>query len=486
MNASHALPAGEAQSLAAFRRLLEAASDEKTAADRPVQMTDRLLGAEAGRLLRRCAVPHEFDPPLLAWLGELDADAAEERYVQFTELAIVQINDDSLSVHERWRKPLWRWWLADAQREQFSAVSERLVEWFTVPADPSGEDPAARRRMFHLIGCRRADGLAAFEQLFRTARHRRRLSECCLLLSLVHEYDPLLSAAELAMLRYHEGKLAGDQHNWEQALPLLQQVAADPAVEHVLQCKAEIRIAHVLRVLGRPDEAAKVLEATLRRAEQAPQAGSLRRRALRELGENQRDQGCAVESVATLTAALKDAELDDSADLAGLLDSLGTAQLKLGDVDHAIGSFEAALARLRRDGDALRAAIVLNNLGLARLEHLDFAAAEEAFVASLAAKREADDKRGQATALLNLVRVQSALKRDDDARRSAEQAAALFQALGDSAGEARAQDYLQRFVLRDRPAMTGHDDKGLPWWAWTLLGLMAILLLLAAVETALE
>ena len=173
-------------SLDAFRQLLEMTTSLPDARH-AVSLTDSLVGPVAGALLRRCAIPHDFDRALLRHLGALDEAQADERYAQFAELSFMQISDSTLSMHERWRQPLWHWWLNVARRDEFTALNEAMVEWIAAPATITGEDPAARRRMFHLIGCRQDEGLQVFKTQFRAARWRRRFSECTLLLRLVHE-----------------------------------------------------------------------------------------------------------------------------------------------------------------------------------------------------------------------------------------------------------------------------------------------------------
>ena len=203
----------DSAALAEFRSLLEDAA--QPGPDSPVLMTDGLVGEVAGALLRRCAIPHDFDRALLRHLGDLEEAQADERYAQFAELSLMQISDSTLSMHERWRQPLWHWWLGVTRRDEFRVVSEELVDWFSAPTTSTGEDPAARRRMFHLIGCRQDEGLQVFEAQFRAARWRRRFSECTLLLRLAHEYDPVLLPHERALLKYEEGKLASDLRDWD-------------------------------------------------------------------------------------------------------------------------------------------------------------------------------------------------------------------------------------------------------------------------------
>jgi tetratricopeptide (TPR) repeat protein len=481
VSTSAASPGSDEQSIEAFRRLIESASAPATT-ESPVLLTDRLVGPAAGDLLRRCAVPHDFDCELLAWIGGVGPVEAEERYAQFTELSLMQVHESSLSVHERWREPLWRWWLADAQREHFVALSERLVQWFTKPVNPTGEDVNARRRMFHLLGCRHDEGMKEFELLFRAARHRRRFSECSLLLQLVREYDQLLTPEERALLSYHEGKIAIDVRQWEAALPILRSVAADPQAGSRLRINAEVRMGNALRQLGRTDEARALLEGALARVAGDPVAERSRWRALYELGEIERDLGYLDRAAATLAEALARANDDDEeADIAGVLNSLGRVQLKQLDVDAALASFNASLDHLRRRGDALRPGTVLNNIGAAHLERSDWPAAEAAFAGSLETKRSAGDVLGQAATLVNLGRAQAAQGRVADALKSVEEAERLYERGGDPRGRALAQQARQRLGQRDTGAgdaqhlLSTAQAKRLPPWTWLLIVLCVLL-----------
>jgi tetratricopeptide (TPR) repeat protein len=475
-------PGDDAASIEAFRRLIESASAQATT-EGPVLLTDRLVGPVAGDLLRRCAVPHDFDCELLAWIGGIGPDEAEQRYAQFTDLSLIEVSETSLRVHESWREPLWRWWLADAQRERFVALSERLVEWFTRPASPTGEDPNARRRMFHLLGCRRDEGMAEFDRLFRTARHRRRFSECSLLLQLIREYDPVLTPEERVLLSYHEGKIASDLRQWERALPILRSVSDDPRAGPQLRINAEARMGNALRQLNRTDEARALLEGALGRVAGDPMAERSRWRVLYELGEMDRDLGYVDRAAATLAEALARANDDEEeADFAGVLNSLGTVQLRRRDIDAALTSFNASLDHLRRRGDVLRPGTVLNNVGLAQLERCDWPAAEAAFAGSLETKRSAGDVLGQATTLVNLGRAQAAQARIAEALKSVEEAERLFERGGDPRGRARAQQARQQLAQRNAGAGTPQQllsrtqVKRLPRWARLLIVLGVLLL----------
>jgi tetratricopeptide (TPR) repeat protein len=490
----------DAASLAAFRQLLETTASQPGTPS-AVLLTDGLVGPAAGALLRRCAIPHEFDRALLRHLGDLSEAHADEWYAQFAELSLMQVTDTTLGMHERWRQPLWHWWLDVARRSEFTALNETLVEWFAAPATQTGEDPGARRRMFHLIGCRQDEGLQLFEAQFRTARWRRRFSECTLLLRLAHEYDPVLHPRARARLRYDEGKLASDLREWERALPLLREVAADADADSQLRISAEVRVGHALRMTGRAPEALTLLEKTRDRAAAESAAARSRWRVLHELGEAYRDVGRVNDASKTLSAALAGANDDDdeNADLAGVLNSLGTVQLKLLETDKAISSFQASLEHLKRIGDAVRAGSVLNNLGLAQLERCDWKAAEETLKESLQSKQAAGDVLGQATTLLNLSKAQAAQEHLEDACVSAEKAAMSYETAGDARGRARAQlaqakllrrrkqlkesAALLQTVIADAQAAGDADSAteasaelalgarkhGMPWWGWLLV-----------------
>ena len=437
--------------LAAFQQLLEGTGTQGDA-ERPVVLTDALVGQELGTVLRRCAVPHEFDRRLLEQLGGFSETEAEQHFQEFSELSIMQFIGDSLSVHERWRKPLWSWWLEEEQRAGFVALNESLTEWFGASALASGSETDERRQMFHLVGCRQDEGLHMFTELCRRARHRRSFPECSLLICLVHEYEPVLAAPECAVIAYHDGKLASDLRDWERARGLFHSVATELAADSELQVIALVREGHALRELNRTEEALAVLQdARIRSTGEA--ASELAWRALYELGEIYRDLGQADLANRTLRDALDHAsKAGDRADVAGVLNSLGTVQRKLRDTDAAIDSFHKSLEELERRGDVMRPGAVFNNLGLAQMDKLEWDAAEASFFASLECKRAAGDQLGQANTLLNLSRAQLAQDKLALAQQSAVQAGTLYGAVGDGRGQARALLGQARLAKRDRQA----------------------------------
>ena len=439
--------------LGGFRQLLQTATQDPS--ERPLLFTDGLLGPRLGALLRRCAVPHEFDRDLLMAISGSDEASTDAVYGQFSELSVIQFTGSALSVHERWRKPLWAWWLAEPQRGEFTQLSALLAGWFEARASSATPEINLRRRMFHLIGANHDQGMALFDRLYFQARHGRRFSECSLLIRLVREYDPLLGDGDRALLAYQEGKLASDLLEWEPALVHFRAVREGVASD-ALRISALIREGHVLRALGRNDAALALLEQARKQIAASPATAHLSWRALQELGEVYRDIGQGDRARATLTAA-RDAAAGDGADMAGILNSLGTVQLRLLDTPAAVLSFRRSLALLERGGDVVRPGGVLNNLGLAQVEQCDWAGAEASFSASLACKRAASDQSGQGTALLNLSRVQVAQDKVDAACTSAREAARLFEAAGDGRGLARALLARARLASRAKQAAEAVD-----------------------------
>lgn len=506
-------------SLAAFKQLLEQARASPDV-EAPVTLTEALAGAERAPVLRACAIPHEFGRDVLKILGGWrSADEANRCYDAFSELSIVQPSAKGLSIHERWRKPLWAWWLREENRAEFQRISRQLTEYYSGTPDPAGGAAAVeallREHMYHLIGADAPAGMTMFEALCRRARHQWRFTECSTLVRLVHDYDPVLAPGHLAILGYHEGKLAADVRDWKRAEDLFRAVAGNPSAPSALRINALVRLGHALRERRRVSEAIELLLQAQTLADAAKDTEGLRWRILMELGEAYRDTGDVESAERTLrsgiTAALAAAE---PADLAGLFNSLGTVFYKQRESGRAIEAFKSSLSELERLGDVFRPAQVQNNLALAYSDQRDWVAAESAFAASLELKRQAGDVLGQGLALQNLSRVQAAQDRLNEAIESCDAAARIFAAQADHRRTGVAKHTLGKYLRRQRDlkraaavleeavsllqqagdstaAAAARSDLlalgtgvGLPWWAWTSIALGVIFLILVIIGLA--
>lgn len=507
------MDAADSDGLAAFKQLLDRARSDPEALG-PVTLTEALVGPARSHLLRLCAIPHEFDRETLRILDtSLSADEADRVYGDFSQLSAVQIGSATLSIHERWRKPIFRWWLRPENRLEFQQISRRLADHFLAvqgPADNAAEvESTMRKHFYHLVGADSAEGLVMFESLCRRARHQWRFTECAALIRLAHDYDPILSPPQRAIVGYHEGKLASDLRDWSGAETLFREVESNPDTPTSLRVSALARLGHALREQRRVPDAIASLAQAQTIAQASPDARGLAWRVLLELGEAYRDNSRMEDAERTILEAIEATRsTSESADSAGLYNSLGTIYLRLGEPRQAITAFEKSLAQLERAGDVFRPAQVQNNLALAYCDQRDWAKAEEAFSRSLELKRKAGDLAGQGLALQNLSRAQAAQEKIDGAMASASAAVEIFTRLNDnhhagiakhtlgkfqrSRGDAAAARTLfeQAAALLDaagdaQAAATVRADLrtlsrkvGLPWWAWVGIGVFVFFILL--------
>lgn len=499
-----------AQPLPELERLLESLRSNPAA--HIVSLTDAVAGAEYGRKLRRCAIPHQFDARVLVPLLGVDVDSAERLCERFAKLSIVQVKEASYAIHDIWRRTIFQWWLKEENRLEFARASISLAAYFEQASqtlDGVAAETAALRGMYHLLGGDRRRGMAAFESLCRRARHQWRFAECSALIRSVHEYDDILQPAERATLAYHEGKLAADLHDWGGARRMFRVVAECEEATLPLRVYGLVRLGNALRNAGSAAEAVETLDRALSVVSSIAELGIVRWRVLQELGEAYRDCGDLQRAEQNLEGALEAARADENhADVAGVLSSLGTVYLRRREAAAAVRVLKESLDELTNRKDLMRPAQVLNNLGLAYCELNDWDQAEAAFRQSLERKRQASDVYGQAVALQNLghvlagrgdlegalraateaallfesrhEHVQAAVVREsiakyqsrrgdaEGARASLDQALSEYQASNDAGGMARIREEVAEITKR----------QGLPWWAWVFVLVPVVILLL--------
>jgi len=498
-------------SLAAFKRLLDhASSDAEELA--PVTFTEALVGGTRANVLRRCAIPHEFNCEMLRVLEpSLTAEEASRCYDRFLELSIIQVRGEVLSMHERWRKPLFKWWLRPENYAEFAEVSRRLAANFlaTDRREDAGSEvePTLRKHLYHLIGADPPAGFTMFKSLCRRARRQWRFTECAALIKLVSDYLPILPEELKASLAYQEGKLASDLRDWGRAEELFRGLDSNAFAPIELRIAALTRLGHALREQGRVSEAIQILTRAESAATGLPSANRMSWRVLLELGESYRDVSQLEDAERTLLASIEAARSSiDQPDCAVIYNSLGTVYLKRRESLLAINAFRASLEHLEREGDLLQTGQVQNNLALAYSEQLDWQAAERAFAKSLELKRQAGDLLGQGLALQNLSRVQTAQDKVDEGIASVKEAIAIFTELKDArrAGVAKhtlgkllrnlgdtdgagalfkeASALLEASGDADRAAAARADlnelkhKVGLPWWAWVAVALIPVVI----------
>jgi len=233
-----------------FQQLLQELSAKGTGA--AVELLLLRMDTGQARCLRLCAIPHEFDISILRALApDLSEDQATNYCDAFSQLSLVVKRDESLAIHGETRRHLFDQWLGSGRQDEFRAASARLSEYFgalaalvaeTATEKSDAVEQTLRKRMFHLIGASRAEGLAEFERLCRQRREEMRLGQCETLIKLVHEYDRVLTPQEKAIVAYHEAKLTADRQQWKTAEELFNRVLATEGVSTQLQVKTLCRL----------------------------------------------------------------------------------------------------------------------------------------------------------------------------------------------------------------------------------------------------
>lgn len=491
--------------IADFRKLLASVPTDPDA--RTTELLVQGLDLEEGELLRRCAIPHQFDLTIVAVLApELSQDERRRCYDSFTQLPIVTPAVETLAMHDRSRKYLFQKWLEPEQQTEFAAISARLAEFFSKQEGAASvtQESFPRRRMFHLIGADQDRGIDEFENLCRESRRHLRLTDCQNLIKLAREYDPVLTPHNLIRVAYAEGKLAADLRDWERATALFESIDRD-IVSPEYRIKALNRLGMLHADQRHHDVAIKCYK---RARDLAASVGDPRVfRTLIDLGAVYRDKGDVSEAQALLAEGIASAKKAGSFYAAAVgYNSLGMLHRQLKDIPDAIRDYKQSLENLERVGEKFRQGQVLSELGAAYNEQRDWATAEKYLLESLEIERQAGDQHNQAIVQNNLTSVYRNSGRPKEALEAARQAMCLFQETRDyyrgamatrnfaklcRAGKDRPgceqafKDAIDLFRRCNEIALADETERelaaltrkvGLPWWAWLIIGLIGLAL----------
>ena len=129
----------------------------------------RLMPAATAKCFQLCAIPHEFNPPVLRVLEpDLDEAGAQARYDEFSQLSCVIAVPDGLALHDVTRAELFGDWLKPDRGQQFREANARLVAHYdglVVAVSGTAREVLALQRMFHLLGADQEAGFRQFESL---------------------------------------------------------------------------------------------------------------------------------------------------------------------------------------------------------------------------------------------------------------------------------------------------------------------------------
>lgn len=512
--------------LAQFKELLAAAAAPSadgtplSSAAASCQVLLRQLEPSLAHCLRLSAIPHNLDHDILRLLIPEDEHARiDEYWDSLAHLAVTSFRGSNLVLHDSARNYLFSLWLQESG-DEFRQVSARLCNFFRRQYEQLQEqqarDLAAHQAVFHSIGADQPRGMREFEELARAHRHSRRFSEFASLIRLAHEYDPILTQESRGILAYHEGKLAADRNQWDDAVLLFQQVLDNSSAPLSLHMRSLIRIGLAHLCLRHWDRAIASFNAALELIPKVENGETHRPLILQDLAVAYREIGDRSRSQKLLDESIHLAEHDGNLQcLANSWNSLGTLFRSYKEYQSAISAFQKSLDYLDRVGNRFGRAAVLNNLGGVFSDMADWAKSETYYKESLQVSQEAADTIGQARTLANLVPVYRNQNRTDEAIEAARWAAACFAELHDYNNAAAAtlrmarvyrslkrkpeaeqaykdaESYFDKAGATEDSATSGVERirmlraASIPWWAWVLIitsvllvvGLVALLVI---------
>lgn len=193
----------------------------------PIQQMLAILSPDHADALMACAIPHELDRDILAWiLGTQDDD--QGLWDKIVGYAFVQRSGEGAEryhLHERDRQDIlaylrgnkpelfhdyhahaadyFRWRLGEAITPPAGIVNRRPAR----PVDHFEEDIWQREAMYHLLAADETAGLARFQLLFRMAKQHYQIAVCNKLLALAKEQMAELSEEGRRKLKEYEGAL---------------------------------------------------------------------------------------------------------------------------------------------------------------------------------------------------------------------------------------------------------------------------------------
>jgi tetratricopeptide (TPR) repeat protein len=442
----------------AFLRELAAARDASSEGA-SIEFVLRQMDERHARVLRRAAIPHDFDEAIIAVLDP-EADAASSAR-QLARLAmVVATGTGRLRLHDHARKHLFSWWLVPAQQQQFTLLSTRLIEHFEAAERQAVGAEAIylrHQRIFHQIGADPESGFATFETALVAARRDYMLADAQALVALVREYEPILDPSLAWRLDLHQADLLADRRAWDEGVSLLQNL-----LERAAQLGDETAVlvrlgrCHVERRLWQA--ALDAYDAALKLARE--QADSPHRQRIYEgLAIVQRELHDTTAAYEMAEQAIREAEAAGDPDgLATAHNLMGTIHWASGDLEEAIRAFETSLDYLDKAGRPWRRAQVENNLGLAHADAGEWELSRRHLERSLEVETARGNSLGRAKVLNNLQRPLVMLGELDLAAATADEAAQSFAKLRDWHQAAAVMRDKARFLRRADSTEAARDS----------------------------
>lgn len=404
-------------------------------------------------LVRLSAIPHRFNLEILKVLEPKLAEAEiEEQCRRLSELSIVIGVEGTFMLHDEARGYLFSWWLSQRRAESFREVSRRLAEYFQdLAGRQSGiaKVEAELQHIHHLTGANLDAGFQEFGSLCRRERHDFRLANCQALITLMREYDSVLTPQHRAWLDYHEAKLLADRHRWREAQQALESLTAQASGLPELDTRVWFRLGLVHAAQSQWTAAVEAFERAEALARQEPDAADQLDRIYDGLAAAHRGMGKLDRAAELYERSIALAEgVGNAAAMASAHNGLGILHRLRGDTWLAVRAFERSLSLLPSEGSRLRQAQLYNNLGLIHADRTEWETSRQYLERSLDLLKTAGDTVGQAATLTNLMRIYMNLDQQDDAVRVCLQAQDLFLQTHEWRGAATASRSLARYYRR--------------------------------------
>jgi tetratricopeptide (TPR) repeat protein len=410
-----------------------AASTPAPRAPTPADVVLDALSPRDAELLRKCAIPHQFNYRLLRVMEPL-ADRRElaDAIKRMVKLRAAIRLPDGLALHDRIRAVLFDDWLKEDRLPELREISARLAEYFLKRLQLQGVAPArfdqgVRRWVYHLTLADEERGFDVYDDTLEYYRSHFLISAAENLHKMISEFETILTPEHRIFLVYDRGKLASDRGNHVVARKAYRDVILSEATSPLLQAKAYNRI-------GLTYDATRdwglATEAFGRSLKLLPEGASEVPRVLRNIGVVHREVGNLDRAEEAFKASCKVAEQrGDSEAFAAARNALGTVYQLTGEYDQSMCCLQEALDLLPEH--SFDRARVHNNIGIVAMDAQRWDESESHFMRSLEIKQSAMDTVGQAFTYMNLVRLYRVQGKTDAAISAASSAAAIFEELSD-------------------------------------------------------
>ncbi|MDX2143174.1 MAG: tetratricopeptide repeat protein [Rhodospirillaceae bacterium] len=374
------------------------------------------LPEDERRFVDFCAIPHQFSLEGAKFvLADWDRERVERVFKRVLELAIVTPSATDCALHDEARNHLFRKWLEPDRQAEFAAVNRRIVDFLALqrrglgPTDFARGDALLTNEIFHSFAYDRAGAMDKFYHTFGERRAQGRYALCETLVTVLLEYDPILTPRERLVLTYSRGKVEFDLDDDESAAALFQEVAASDQASVRLKTAALSRLGQVRLRRHELDAARAAFEAAINQPANDPNAQKHRQRALIGLGNTFGLLGNFDQAKQVIHRAIELAETRRNLqELAAAYTSLGRLYQSWGYWTQAEKYLTWTLELLKTETDTVARAQALANLGSLFVHFAHWAKAEPVLNQAYELFDRLGHIRGKSIVQQNLFRVMMA------------------------------------------------------------------------------